>query len=462
MKSTNKPSGLGRKGSKTLVLVLTMVSCFSLTAVSQQGNPYVASSSAAPTWSTAYVDASAYCSTAGSCGSSDDFCHVLYKALTTSFPNAGVLDARGVDPSKTGSGCSSANDTPFYNGTSYAGSSTVLLPAGTIKISGVWTLPQGTRLIGEGGEDSASPQVQRTVIQAQNGLSPIIQMGSGSGCIGTSIEGVIIDGMGNSSVSGITNPCTDHSYVRRVTLYNILGTGLSVSGANSGPYSDITFDTTTKTTTSSTIGIYLQNATRGVQGITCTNTASGSSYNATQGTCIKVAGAGNTVQDVRVEGLEFGVEVAASNTVLLNIDGDTQPTTNNPTINVVKIDQGVADVAAIGISNSCVSTSQCSSTDYTLYDDSTSAPPPLYASTDPYVSMYVLGDRIEVANQVAYSRYTTSSSTANWSVGAAPSGIPTGTACPAPGSLFSNTNSSTSVQALYVCSAVSGKWSAVK
>jgi hypothetical protein len=164
---------------------------------------------------------------------------------------------------------------------------------------------------------------------------------------------------------------------------------------------------------------------------------------------------------VRVEGLEVGVDVQASNTVLLNIDGDTQPTTHISTVEVVKIESGVADVAAIGISNTCVG-SQCATTDYTLYDVSTSATPPLHASSDPYLSMYVLGDRLEVHSQVAYSRYTTSSSTANWSVGSAPSGIPTGTACPAPGALFSNTSSSTSVQALYVCSAVNGKWSAVK
>jgi hypothetical protein len=167
MRFTGKSSGAALTGSVPSALLLAVVSCFSLTAVSQQGNPYVArstgSSSGSPTPSSAYVDASAYCATAGSCGSSDDFCHVLYKALTTSFPNGGVLDARGVDPSKTGSGCSSASDTPFYNGTTYAGSSTVLLPAGTIKVYGQWTLPQGTKLVGEGGEDSTIPQVQRTV-----------------------------------------------------------------------------------------------------------------------------------------------------------------------------------------------------------------------------------------------------------------------------------------------------------
>jgi len=65
-------------------------------------------------------------------------------------------------------------------------------------------------------------------------------------CTGTSVENLTLDGLAQS-VDGIINQyAQNNSYVDHVRIYQILGTGLNISttGANnSGPYSNILFDT---------------------------------------------------------------------------------------------------------------------------------------------------------------------------------------------------------------------------
>src|SRR5258708_27158141 len=74
---------------------------------------------------------------------------------------------------------------------------------------------------------------------------------------------------------------------------------------------------------------------------------------------------------------------------------------------------------------------------------------------DAYVAMYVVGKKLSTG----YSRYTTSRSKANWSVGA---GAISGS-CNSAGSLYSNATGTPA--ALYVCSAVTATyktWKVVK
>jgi hypothetical protein len=256
--------------------------------------------------------------------------------------------------------------------------------------------------------------------------------------------------------------------VKNVTIFRVIDIGLNVSNtsdpaspaatANSGPYSNITFDPANLTITGGqTFGAYLNSSTRGIQGMTCT-TGNLSSASST-GTCVYVAATGNSVQDVRIEGFSTGVEVSAKNTLLMNIDGDTNPLHTTTVLNVVKIDAGKTDVALIGIANNC--TNNCSDgSDTTINDSATGTQ--ILVSTDPFVAMYVLGDTATIGGASAYSRYTTSaspptttsSSTANWQVR---SGTPStsSNAC-TPGSLYSNTSGTGT--ALYVCSAITGTY----
>jgi hypothetical protein len=116
-------------------------------------------------------------------------------------------------------------------------------------------------LIGEGDGIPSTGSTPGTTIQPATGFSgSMIQFGTAPPpssppicppvgsvytCTGISVENLTLDGKGQS-VNGITNAYSqDGSYVNHVRLYQILGTGLSVSGnaSNSGPYSNITFDT---------------------------------------------------------------------------------------------------------------------------------------------------------------------------------------------------------------------------
>jgi hypothetical protein len=207
--------------------------------------------------STALVDASVFG------GALKNICGVLYGIFSAAgYPSAGeVIDARGLPftTPPTSMTCPTGT-TPWNNGTTYLSNvnSTILLPAGTIGIPGTWVLPSNTRLIGEGdGIPPSSGAFPGTRIQLVSGntVSSMIQFGSSSSCSGgISVERLTLDGQAQA-IDGIVNQyCPGPSSVDHVTLFQILGTGLSVSAnANdSGPYANIRFDTGGYSGTSST------------------------------------------------------------------------------------------------------------------------------------------------------------------------------------------------------------------
>jgi hypothetical protein len=118
-----------------------------------------------------------------------------------------------------------------------------------------------------------------TTIQAKSGFSgTMIQFGNASPicpsnvCTGISVENLTLDGQGGSAVNGIANAYSqDVSYVNHVGLYQILGTGLAVSGyaTNSGPYSNITFDTGGSSGLQQTVCASINglSGTRGIHGL---------------------------------------------------------------------------------------------------------------------------------------------------------------------------------------------------
>jgi hypothetical protein len=400
----------------------------------------------------AYIDASV------STFSSTDFCQTLASALAQLANGnyrggAGVIDTRGINPASM-----TCNANPWA---SVSVPATVLLPTGLIKVSATWILPSGTHLVGEGGEDPTISGTAGTTLQAQSNFGPILQMGSATGCTGVSVEDLVLDGhvQGND---GIDNQyCQELTYVNHVSLYQITGIGLKVFGnaQNSGPYSNITFDTAGVLTTTSTTCVELEVTTRGLQAITCTT----NSATATVPYAIYVDSSNNSVEDVRIEGFTNGVIVgynaAASGNVLRNILGDSSPRGTHQVVSVIDISTNhpVTDLAVIGVANNCTGSFCSGSNAETVSDHVTGTT--LHFSTDPFVAMYVLGKQLSTGVN-GYSLYTTSPEAVNWSVGTiAPTAgntciLTNGTA----GSLYSNTGSGTS---LWVCTLGNG-WQAVQ
>ncbi len=382
-----------------------------------------------------------------------DVCAKINNALLnlangTNYPGgAAVIDARGV--ATTLFTCAHS---PWYN-LSTIKSAVILLPSGTIKISSTWTLPSGTKIVGEGGEDPAlepAGQTIGTILQAQSNFGPMIAMGSTSGCQGASVEDLVLDGntQGND---GIDNQyCGDLSYVNHVTLYRVTGYGLYVYGnaQNSGPYSNITCDTAG----SSPLGCAdMKVSTLGIHGMNCTT----GSVTPTANAAIYLDSSNNIIEDVRVEGFDEGIIVgeyaAASSNVLRNILGDTNKATGTqpPPVSVIEIyGTNVSDLVIMGVGN----TSVAPNSSHTITDSLLAFGPYI---NDAYVAMYVVGKKLSTG----YSRYTTSPSQANWSVGA---GAISGS-CNSAGSLYSNATGTPA--ALYVCSAVTATyktWKVVK
>jgi len=425
-----------------------------------QGDPVICNDATCTNkvFSHAYIDASTFAVS----GNNTDFCSILNAALsalsnTTNYPGlAGVIDARGLNPANL-----TCINNPWGSVTTPA---LVLLPAGTIKTNSTWVLPSGTRLVGEGGEDpgSNSNLTTRTTLQAQGSFSPMIQMGVFSPCMGVTVEDLVLDG-NKQAVDGIDNQyCQELSSVNHVSIYQVVGKGLNVFGSaqNSGPYSYITFDLGTASPATSTCA-YIAVSTRGIHGMTCTT----ATFNAVASDAIQLTGtaSSNSIEDVRIEGFQNGVLVAASDVVLRNILGDSKTNGTNQIVSVVNIQPTVTNVALIGITNNCTTNGGCgnSGNNDTIRDNATNQHVPV--TSDPFVAMYVLGNKIAVGSGNAYSRYTTSSSVTSWSVGG--TSIPSNTTCnvsgssPATGSLYSNASVGGN-PGLYVCS-VGGQWTSV-
>jgi hypothetical protein len=270
--------------------------------------------------------------------------------------------------------------------------------------------------------------------------------------MGISVEKLNLDGQGQS-INGIVNQnAGDLSYVDHVNLYQILGTGLLISGgaSNSGPYSNITFDTGVLGGNSSTVCVQLSGltGTHGIRGLTCH--AETHDPNA----AILLDSSNNSIKDVTItgffDGIVVGSNAAAQSNVLMNINGTTKnpcgATCPTPITEIhVSSNNTVNNLAIMGASNSGGPGTN------TIQDDMTTT-----TLEDPYVAMYVLGK----SQGSGHPRFTTSPNTASWSVGPA---APTGScASSAGGSLFSNTGASITGFALWFCPVGGGSWTHIQ
>jgi hypothetical protein len=416
---------------------LLLVGAWALPVSAQVPGDHIIYGLTGPTYSTAYIDASVLPGT--------DICAQINYALTHNFPaGGGVVDARGINSTSSRFSLKCASGTPWGGGsnTTVNTPSTILLPAGTIQISNTWILPNSTAIVGEGSD--------LTTIQAQSlSVNPIIQMGSASPvcpnsvCNAISIEDLTLSGSG-FAVSGIVNSNSQElSYVKHVNLYQILGTGLqllsqaSSSAQNSGPYTDINFDTQNQSAATTVCAQILGVApTRGIHGLTCTS-------NGTPSAAVLLDSSGTSIEDVRIQGFHDGILVganaAARSDVLLNVLGGKSVTNVIHVANVAGL--GVTDLSLVAIGNGGGAVN-------TIQDDETTT-----TLSDATVGIYALGEAMTAGGQViGFSRFTTSTNAnaVTWSVGTA--SIPGNTACATKGSLYSNTGGIVGGQnTWYVC-----------
>jgi len=377
--------------------------------------------------STSFIDASVL--------PGGDICAQINYALIHTSRADTVIDARGLNTSNSNANLVCSSGTPWGGGSNATATnpSTILLPAGTIQISNSWILPNSTRVVGAGSG--------LTTIQALTaGANPMIQMGAaspvcpGNICTGVSIEDLTLDGNGLSGVSGIVNDYSQtSSYAKHVTLYQIVGTGLMVStqaqgtAQDSGPYSDITFNTGNKPTSpagtvcAQILGGQTSNlTTRGIHGLTCIS-------NGTPSAALLLDASGNSVEDVQIQGFADGILVGqnagAQSNVLSNISGGAGVT------NVLHIENVtghvVTDLAALAVASGGAASS--------IRDDLTRT-----TLSDAAVGIYALGEPVSSGSFIiGYSRFTSSPNAPSWSIGS--KSIPANTSCGSRGALYSNT-----------------------
>jgi hypothetical protein len=433
---------------------------------------YSGSSTISP--SSAFIDASVLDSTG-------DLCGKINAALTllnsSPYSGAGVIDARGTKPG----GSNSCSASPWAGFTSAnAPSAVILLPAGTITLSSGanWVLPTGTRIVGEGpgasgtGSPASSPSV--TTITAGSSFSgSMIQMGSSSLCpgspaicFGVSVEDLSLNGNGESGVVGIENDVSqERSYVSRVSMYGMAGTGLKIGSAaqsgsgccqaqNSGPYSNIYYESSgTSGTCANILG---QGDLRGIHGITCIG--NGSSVG------IYLDSSNVTIEDAHLDGFTTGILIGSNTTsttanpvrsnVLLNISGSVDTGSMTYLIDISNANSSnTMDVTVLGATSFHDSSGNPSNT---IYDQLTGTT--LAYSSDSHVGMYVLGESIGGG----YSRFSTSATYPTWGVGKASS---ISGSCTSVGSLFSNiSGTSSGNNNLYACvptSTTANGWKAI-
>jgi hypothetical protein len=400
-----------------------------------------------PVNTSAYIDAANFPSTAG-----PDFCGQLSAVLSSGIPyinstNWQVIDARGI----TYTSCS-AN--PWAGTTTWA---TILLPAGTITIQKTWTLPQNTRIVGQG------PGI--TTLKAGSSLTtgPMIKMGchghSGmtvcATSFGVSVENLTLDGS-SQGVDGIDNSdAEEQSYVKHVQMINIGGTGLSLgtdvgTSSHSGPYSDLSITETSGG--SGCVNIAPGAQPRGIHGINC-NSSSNS------GAGIYLDGGNVSIEDVNVTGFTDGIRIGSQETgqsvqsnIIFNVTGGSGLT------NVIHIcgsysttcstANSVTDLTLMGITRLGTGTD-------TIQDDVTD-----YTLSDATVAMYILGETQTSISGTGpgYSRFTTSPSLVpTWLVGTV--SLTTGSSCAPTGALYSKTSGSGTV--VWGCAGSSG-WQVIK
>ena len=299
----------------TLAIIAAWFPAFPIPANAQnnQGQNMVYNSSGNKVGSSAFVDASTFG------GRNTNICAVLNFILTPLngvLPSTGgIIDARGL-PGSTGTSMTCAAS-PWAG---IATPSTILLPAATITIPGTWALPSNTKLIGEGYGTTGGTVVLAASFTIGN---PMIQFGpfscpNGPCYTGISVENLMLNGAGQN-INGIQNSRAQSSYVDHVTFFQILGTGLQIGAPNSGPYTNITFDSGSSALSSTTcVNLNGATSTQGIRGITCI-----AGTNAT--TAIYLDASNNSLKDVRIagfyDGILVGSQASAQSNALFNIFG---------------------------------------------------------------------------------------------------------------------------------------------
>jgi hypothetical protein len=421
-----------------------------------------------------YIDASVYIGTAA-CSSTTDVCCPISQALadlastSNNYKKSGTVDLRGIIPpsASTHLTCSTTNNpwtgsSGLYNNIA----STILLPAGTIDVSGTLVLPATTRIIGEGANLTTINAASG--FTASDGYNAIAEMGTfgGSGicgnndCNGVVLEHLGINANGQSLNAIVNNSAQELNYVNDVAISGVAtgGIGLWIIGqndvvgttkqgyaVNSGPYSNIYF-TGASSGSGACVNINGTYGTRGIRGLTCV--APGTAGSA----AILLDGNNNTIEDVYISNFTDGVLIGsqipsgatagyAQNNLLFNIRGsstvthlvhickslDSSPcptgTNNSPP----------TDLTLMGIT---------SAANTTIQDDVTGAT--LTNTGDPTVGLYILGEPVLGgslgATPIGSSRFTTSNSYPAWFVGSSPG---SGNTCTVNGTLYSVTSGTT-------------------
>ena len=415
------------------------------------GDNAVFNSTNTQTYSHSFIDAS---KVPGS-NSNSDLCARVNAALNNLADTVGhsgygsataaVIDARGTS---TASACSQSpwgSPSP----TVWPGA-TILLPAGTIAITAQWTLPNGTRVIGQGtGGVFVSGATSTTIIQAETGFpggSPMIQMGSTStawcpstGCAAVSVEDLTLDGNGKATMGIVNGQSQNYSFVRRVNFYQFSGISLKVynNAQNSGPYTDLGCSLGSVTPGTGTFCAQILNiATHGIHGMTVVGPSTAATTAA-----ILLDAPNNTLEDIHIQGFQTGIAIGtnaaatnpAQSDVLLNITGGAGVTK----LIHISSTKPPSDLTLMAINNT-------NGSGTTIQDDLV-----LSTISDASVALYALGEKLTSGTHTVYSRFTTSKSQPSWAVGTTP---PTGCT---DGSIFSSTSGSGGSY-LFVCR--SGVW----
>lgn len=459
----------------------------------QQGNNAVygtCNSSITTFGSTAFIDASAFS------GSATDFCAVINHIYTTSglIPASGaVIDARGLNGGNTSMTCAASP----WNGVTSPPPTTVLLPAAgpsaAIVIAQTWALPNRTRLVGEGK--------LTTVIQPTSSFTgDLIDMGVScptGGCSGISVEQIELGFPGNTysgtnTNNGIVNASAqNNSYVDNVSISNLGGVGLSVTAANSGPYTNLAYGTNQGASgcgTSCPVCVSIRASTRGLHGITCSGSSATAGQESPNAAAIQVQASGNSIADVHNEGFWDGIQIGAAGStttiggiLVSNITSGNSGSGGGAVTNSVHIcgthpnttvctaggsftfgscssslNAAVTDVTALDILNAnglCAATIEDDVTGTTISPINNN----LTGSAGAFAALYALG---ELVTGVGYARLSSNpsitgtddaTSVPTWAAG---NGVPSGS-CPT-GAIYSNTAGNKSV---YAC--VAGAWSPV-
>jgi len=346
-------------GTAAVALVSWLLVCSTLARAQAAGNDAVFNSQNQITFSPSFIDVSMLLPPNSNIGK--DLCDAIYGLLSGQplfplYPVTGaVIDARGVSGAVN---LTCSHGSPWTEGgNTVTAPSTILLPAtgalptnpsNSIVISTSWILPPNTHLIGEGDgipifSTSGGTLISApgTTIQAASGFSgSMIQIGAPSPvcplvntiptCTGISVENLTLDGQGQS-INGITNAYSqDATSVNHVSLYQIRGVGLLIeqgssggNATNSGPYSNITFDTGSYQGTTGTVCAQIFNAvsTHGIHGLSCASETNDAPA------AVLLDSSNNSIEDVRIVGFYDGISVGknapALSNVLLNIIGDT-------------------------------------------------------------------------------------------------------------------------------------------